>query len=203
MPPETTFAVAGDIAWDEVVEAWTDPGYPLALEPRKRQGVGSAARAYRFHGTGYHYSIESHSLAVCCRLQSGRIVKRSFRLRPHREPLFTDVFASDFTFPEKVCVLALGPNGEAHFARIPADACVFALNKAVLIRQVVADVWVCNQLTKECLAWYPQADQAFRGVRLYRRSAAIPKLTRLIAHIRRQGVDVYSLSPTKLTVPIR
>ena len=44
-----------------------------------------------------------------------------------------DLFQSNLRLPEKVCILAPGPNGKEHHGRIPADYEIVVVNKAVLI----------------------------------------------------------------------
>ena len=81
-----------------------------------------------------------------------------------------DVFDSDFELPSnKVCVLAPGPNGRGHYANIPADFCVVAVAKAILIPDIKADIWMMTHSHQD---WYPQADAAFDGVRIYSYEAA-------------------------------
>ena len=82
-----------------------------------------------------------------------------------------DVFDSDFELPsEKVCVLAPGPNGRGHYANIPADFCVVAVAKAILIPDIKADIWMMTHSHQD---WYPQADAAFDGLRIYSYEAAM------------------------------
>ena len=82
-----------------------------------------------------------------------------------------DVFDSDFELPgDKVCVLAPGPNGRGHYPNIPADFCVVAVAKAILIPDIKADIWM---MTHSHQGWYPQADASFDGVRIYSYEAAM------------------------------
>jgi len=82
-----------------------------------------------------------------------------------------DVFEADFELPSnKVCVLAPGPNGRGHQARIPPDFCVIAVAKAILIPGIKADVWMMTHSHQD---WYSQADAAFNGVRIYSYEAAM------------------------------
>ena len=47
-----------------------------------------------------------------------------------------DIFRTDFRLPEKVCILAPGPNGLGHYGEIPSDYEVIAVSKAVMIAEV-------------------------------------------------------------------
>ena len=88
-----------------------------------------------------------------------------------------DVFDSDFKLSNnKLCVLAPGPNGKNHYASIPADFCVIAVAKAILIPGVRADVWMMTHSHQD---WYSQADRAFDGVRIYSYEAAMAVLPSL------------------------
>jgi hypothetical protein len=77
-----------------------------------------------------------------------------------------DVFAAGFVFPKRVCVLAPGPNGVPHYARIPADAYVLAVSRAVLIERLRIDGWMMQGRGR---SFYREGERRFRGVRLFRR----------------------------------
>lgn len=77
---------------------------------------------------------------------------------------FVDIFASDFRLPERVCILAPGPNGAGHYSEIPAGFSVMAVAKAVLIPEVEADIWVMNHAHQE---WFEEADAAFHGTCIF------------------------------------
>ncbi len=81
-----------------------------------------------------------------------------------------NIYGSSFCLPPKVCILAAGPNGRARYKEIPADFCVLAVNKAVLIAEVKADIWMINHAHQD---WYAEAHAAFRGIRIYRYEAAM------------------------------
>ncbi len=53
---------------------------------------------------------------------------------------FTDIFKSDFTLPERVCVLAPGPNGTEFHSAIPEDCFTIAVAKSALVPGVSPDV---------------------------------------------------------------
>jgi len=74
---------------------------------------------------------------------------------------YRNLFDSDFRLPEKVCILAPGPNGKAHYGRIPPDFCVVALSIAVLIPEVRAKVWMMNHADQ---SWFDRAATSFNGI---------------------------------------
>lgn len=80
-----------------------------------------------------------------------------------------NIYESDFRLSPKVCILAPGPNGKAHYDEIGRDWCVIAVNKAVMIPQVRPDMWMINHSNQD---WYPAADEQFNGKRVYRLGAA-------------------------------
>ena len=80
-----------------------------------------------------------------------------------------DVFRSRWRLPEKVCIVAPGPNGRGSYGRIPRDYLVLAVSKAVLIPEVHASVWLMNHIHQ---GWYPEASRHFRGIRIYGHTAA-------------------------------
>jgi hypothetical protein len=80
---------------------------------------------------------------------------------------YPDVFDAGFTFPERVCVLAPGPNGLACYDQIPKDFYVIGVSRAVLIDQVKIDCWVMQGKSRP---FYLPGEQRFSGVRLFRRT---------------------------------
>lgn len=86
-----------------------------------------------------------------------------------RIPRLPDVLASGVRLPERVCVVAPGPNGREAHCRIPPGACVIAVSKAVLIPEVKADLWMMTHSHQD---WYAAADAAFTGMRVYSYQAA-------------------------------
>ena len=81
---------------------------------------------------------------------------------------FVEILESEFALPPKVCILAPGPRGRPHYADIPDDYCVIALNKAVLIPEVKIDIWLMNLYDQD---WFETANAAFEGVRIFWREA--------------------------------
>jgi hypothetical protein len=82
---------------------------------------------------------------------------------------FVNLFDSDFRLPPRVCIVAPGPRGRGHYREIPPDFYVITVSKAVLIPSLRPDLWMMNHADQN---WYPQADAAFRGVRVYGGRAA-------------------------------
>lgn len=80
-----------------------------------------------------------------------------------------DLFTSALRLPPRVCVVAPGPRGLEACGRIPEDCFVIAVSKAVLIPGLKADLWLMNHSDQD---WYPAADAAFRGPRVYAWEAA-------------------------------
>jgi hypothetical protein len=80
-----------------------------------------------------------------------------------------NIFESGFRLPPTVCIVAPGPNGCGHYREIPPDIYVIAVSKAVLIPSIRPRLWMMNHVQQR---WYPQADQSFRGVRVFGGPAA-------------------------------
>lgn len=85
-----------------------------------------------------------------------------------------NILDSDFALPSKVCILAPGPRGRPHYARIPDDYLVIALSKAVLIPQVEADIWMMHHTHQD---WFDEANARFDGVCIFKEAPA-----RAVAH---------------------
>ncbi len=77
---------------------------------------------------------------------------------------YVNIFDSGFRLPDKVCILAPGPNGKRHYSRIPAGFCVIAVSRAVLIPEVRAKVWMMNHADQP---WYAEAEASFSGVCIF------------------------------------
>ena len=77
---------------------------------------------------------------------------------------YQNIFESDFSLPKKVCILAPGPNGKAHYAEIPRDFCLIAVANAVLIPEVGPDIWMMNHADQE---WYERAESSFEGICIF------------------------------------
>lgn len=78
---------------------------------------------------------------------------------------WTNVYESDFRLPEKVCVVAPGPRGKAHYDRIPEDYYLFAVSKAVLIPEIrPPDAWMMNHTHQD---WFETATAQYRGTYIF------------------------------------
>ena len=94
-----------------------------------------------------------------------------------------DIFQSGFRLPEKVCILAPGPNGLGCYGAIPQSHTVVAISKAVLIDEVSRkSVWVMCHGDQ---GWFDRANSQFHGVRLFSKDA-----------LREAGAKLDGLSPT-------
>jgi hypothetical protein len=77
---------------------------------------------------------------------------------------FVNVFASGLRLPPRVCIVAPGPNGPGNYRKIPPDVYVIAVSKAVLVPSIRPRLWVMTHSHQD---WYPEADRAFRGDRVF------------------------------------
>jgi len=77
---------------------------------------------------------------------------------------YVDLFQSEFTLPRRVCIVAPGPNGRAHYGNIPADGYVIAVSKAVLIPSIRPKLWLMNHANQD---WFPSAEAGFHGIRVF------------------------------------
>jgi len=70
-----------------------------------------------------------------------------------------DILQLDWKFPsDEVYILAPGPNGKAHYDRIPADAWVIGVNKAIMLReQAPISIWLCADGTLPKQEWFDDA----------------------------------------------
>ena len=84
-----------------------------------------------------------------------------------------ELFASNLTLGERVCILGPGPNGRDYHHQIPVGFTVLALNKAIFATGVAIDYWLINHTHQE---WFQEADQYWKGSRIYRLEAAAPFL---------------------------
>ncbi|MDC8005422.1 DUF115 domain-containing protein [Aureisphaera galaxeae] len=84
-----------------------------------------------------------------------------------------EILSSGITFGPKVCIVAPGPNGVAHYDAIPQDFTVIAVNKAMLIDGLEPDWWVIAHCDTQ---WFREADRKFRGNRIYR-DVTVPEIT--------------------------
>jgi len=78
------------------------------------------------------------------------------------------IFASGITLPEKVFIVASGPNGRDYYHRIPDDSYTIAVNKAVLISDIHPDMWILNSMNKKVRSWFEEADHNFEGIRIFK-----------------------------------
>ena len=74
-----------------------------------------------------------------------------------------DVFEDKLQLPEKVCVLAPGPNGKAQWPRI--DCFTIAVNYAVHIGQ--PDMWIVADWWGIKTDWFPKIDKTYLGNRCF------------------------------------
>ena len=65
-----------------------------------------------------------------------------------------NIFDSNFHLPEKVCIVAPGPNGNGHYHKIPGDYYIIAVSKAVLIKDLSPECWI---MTHGDQNWFPEA----------------------------------------------
>ena len=90
---------------------------------------------------------------------------------------WTNIFTSDFRLPERVCIVAPGPQGKAYYGAIPADHLVIAVSKSVLIPQLRPQVWLMNHVHQP---WFDEAIGGFDGIRVFHQDAV--KMTSLKTH---------------------
>ena len=83
--------------------------------------------------------------------------------RPQSREGLAWIFDSDFSLPQRLCILAPGPLGRHHYHEIPDGFGVLAVNKAVMIPDVQIDYWLVNLYDQ---AWFEQANAAYDGVRI-------------------------------------
>ena len=105
-----------------------------------------------------------------------------------------NIFDSDFRFPEKVCIVAPGPNGIGRYEEIPAGFSVIAVSKAVLIPELRPSVWMMNHVHQP---WYKEGNKSFRGVRVFGYDAAnaIEKTVTVKQNEYAQGASYYFNPP--------
>jgi hypothetical protein len=99
-----------------------------------------------------------------------------------------EIFESGWRLPERVCIVAPGPNGHDHYRKIPADYYVICVSKAVLIPGIRASAWIMCHTHQD---WYAQASAAFLGVRIYGDAAAREAEAELLA----KGCQCYCFYP--------
>jgi len=75
-----------------------------------------------------------------------------------------DIFASGFKFPNRVDILAPGPQGKACWGRL--GPWVMAVNKGIEI-PVDADAWMVADWWAVKTEWFPKMDREYEGMRFY------------------------------------
>ncbi|PHS04701.1 MAG: hypothetical protein COA88_13295 [Kordia sp.] len=75
-----------------------------------------------------------------------------------------NVFDSNLTAGEKVCIIAPGPNGSQHYHEIPKDFTKIVVNKAIQIEEVKPDWWIIAHTNT---SWFNKADRHYSGTRVY------------------------------------
>ena len=95
-------------------------------------------------------------------------------VQPSDPSPFRPVLTSGLALPRRVCIVASGPTAAMTHRHIPHDFLILAVNKAVLLPGLRADVWMMNQLTSDSISYYRTASQAFHaGTRIFRLSTAL------------------------------
>jgi hypothetical protein len=79
-------------------------------------------------------------------------------------PHWTELFSSRLRLPEKVCVVAPGPNGEGHYREIPKDHFLIAVSKAVLIEELQPAMWIMTHASQD---WFSAADERCACCRVF------------------------------------
>lgn len=64
-----------------------------------------------------------------------------------------DIFKANLDIPDDVYIVAPGPNGLDHIARIPADAFVIVVNKAIEL-PLFPKLWMCSEPLAGETAWF-------------------------------------------------
>ena len=76
-----------------------------------------------------------------------------------------DIFTARFLFPEKVAIVAPGPNG--HPAHKAIRCYKIAVNRAVLLPGTWPHAWIVADKTGIEKDWWLKADLGFRGTRIF------------------------------------
>lgn len=175
MPLESNFPIQGWItSYEDIQKIWVEPDIELSFVPRPDVQKTHPNYPYikGFVGKGYQHNLQKNNLTFHYRLSSKEF-SHTITLQPLPPTPFVNIFESDFRLPPKVCIVAPGPNGKEHYQEIPADFCVIAVNKAVLITNIKVDIWIQNHITPIVQQWYNEADAKFKGTRIFRYSAAV------------------------------
>jgi hypothetical protein len=75
-----------------------------------------------------------------------------------------NILDSTVRMPETVYIVAGGPNGVAHYHRIPKNGYVIVTNKSVLIPGIHPSMWILNSMNKGIRRWIWKAHISFKGI---------------------------------------
>jgi hypothetical protein len=166
-PLEDEFAVRGILRCPEPVRQIMIVG-PPSTELTHEAIPGENSSAYSCRGKYYQSCLVDGQLLLEIRLQSDVSTLLKVEIGARNPAPFREIFSSDFRFPEKVCLIAPGPTAIDSLPLIPVDFARLAVNKAVLIPGAKANFWVMNQLTRNSLTYFTEADKMFAGTRIFR-----------------------------------
>jgi hypothetical protein len=69
-----------------------------------------------------------------------------------------DIFLTNLQMPHDVYIVATGPNGKDYYDKIPPDAYVIAVNKAIMLDPTVPkSLWMCEDSTLPDQEWFQNA----------------------------------------------
>jgi hypothetical protein len=141
-----------------------------AADPADRTGD---AQAYEFTAPAYQSLPGFPRLSLRITTAAGAITHEVRCPVPDPVP-FKPVFESGLTLPRTVCIMGSGPGAAEAATRRPPGVFTIALNKAVLLPGLAADIWLMNQLTSDSLAYYHEAAAAHPRIpRLFRLGTAL------------------------------
>lgn len=75
----------------------------------------------------------------------------------------TDIFDTDLNAPDDVYVVAPGPNGLAHIGRIPDDAFIIVVNKAIEL-PLSPRLWMCSEPLAGETEWFKDNIDAHKDI---------------------------------------
>ena len=75
----------------------------------------------------------------------------------------TNIFDADLDVPDDVYVVAPGPNGLAHIGRIPDDAFIIVVNKAIEL-PLKPRLWMCSEPLTGKTEWFQNNIEANKGI---------------------------------------
>jgi hypothetical protein len=136
------------------------------------------ARKFDHTCTASDYVITVDGSPICRSDGSIRIMTFDQALRimkddPEPTAPIDNIFQTNYSMPETVYIVATGPNGRDHLAKIPSGAYVIAVNGAVLIPDRISDItwrvaaWVVGDWRATEKEYWRTADRTFRGVRIF------------------------------------